>query len=185
MTGIWNNLHNGNTGVLNNELTLSMIEDTIKEIFSKKQTPYRLHTGGYGMALLNNDKKEIAYYKAKMKSDNIERIKILVTTFGIKKARVLEWLNKKNIRSSYNIHENIWHFTNNKWIYKNVSDGELDTIIMSVVLLNDKFSIQLRADTSDGYNGYEHNIVLSKDISFNSIINQVRYISKKLQSGML
>lgn len=160
-------------------LTFEKIKEVLNNIpKSPRQTI--IYTSPYGDAIMRGDKKLIAYYERKMRIDKIIYLRLLINRLGIKKARVIAWLNDTK-RYGYEDHWTIFGYSN--WKYKNIGDGEMDTIILQIKLKDDKFSITLLADDSDGYGGYKYRKVLSENISFNSVINQIKYFTKRLKNG--
>jgi len=145
---------------------------------------YVMHVSPYMNAVFKNDKDQIAFFEKAFRINTFKYLRSLIMAYGTKKAKVFAWLNKK--KRSENINENSWTITEEKyntWKYFDIHKGEMDTIFLAVKLSGSKFSIKIFADDSDGYGGYKYEKTLSENISFNSIINQIKYFSKKLENG--
>lgn len=145
---------------------------------------YVMPVSSYMLAVFRNDKEQIAYHEKRMRVDKFRELKRLIEKWGVYKAKVIAWLNKKDSNASFS-HPNTWLISDyNKWEYLGIGKGEMESVSLTVILKEDKFSITLHVNDCDGYCADLHTKTLAKNVSFNSIINHINYISKKLENNV-
>lgn len=156
--------------------------DSLRELFTgtKQKREYQISGNPYMLALLNGNEELIEYYARRDRVQKITNFRNLINKYGNENARVIAILNKS--RRAY--YQDTWHFYSfGEWRYKDICDGELDTISLTVKLENNRFTISLLADDMDGYGGYKYRKVLSSNVSFKSVLNQIKYFTTKLKNG--
>lgn len=175
-------LKGGNTYVYKPmDFNLHDLSELLKN--DNKPIEYVMPVSSYMLAVMRNDKEQIAYHEKRMRVDRFRELKSLINKWGIFKAKVIAWLNKKGRNSTLN-HSDYWRITDyGKWQYLGIGKGEMESVSLTVILKEDKFSITLHANDCDGYCADIYTKILAENVSFKSVINHINYISKKLEKN--